>query len=228
MNTFASDITLSTMRRSVAILFLVFNAAILSSCLWIEEYDHDEPVPISKLSSVKLDDNSFEDWNAVVYPDFQLTGADGISYGKFDYDDNFVYFFVAMSTAIEGCTASGAIMNLRIDADDLVDTGMSTKDLGCDWYLEGNFWNEEEPWSDWYDCSSGDTILAENMPIEVGTCKEEEEMVFFEFALSRETYGIKGASMGLFFKFYTEEWEDAFGMTCGGKTTFHFALNKTE
>jgi len=57
-------------------------------------------------------------------------------------------------------------------------------------------------------------------------------MVYFEFALSRKIYGITGSSMGIFFKFYTEDWEDAFGMMFGDgtektKTTYHFALDKS-
>ena len=184
---------------------------------------------VAKPSAVKLDDNSFADWDAVQYPDFQLVGDDGKSWGKFDYNADYIFFYVALDTTIPGCTADGAIMNMRIDSDDLTGTGMSTKGLGCDWYLEGNFWNSNERWADWYDCSSGDTVAAsEEMPIELGTYKVEGDTAYFEFALSRKKYGIKGSSVGIYFKFYTEDWEDAVYMTCGGKTTYHFALDKTE
>ena len=184
---------------------------------------------VAKPSVVKLDDDSFEDWDQVTYEDFQLVGDDGKSFGKFDYNADYVFFYVALDTTIPGCTADGAIMNMRLDADDLTGTGMSTKGLGCDWYLEGNFWNDNERWADWYDCSSGDTVAAsEEMPIELGTKKVEGDTVYFEFALPRKNYGIKGSSMGVYFKFYTEDWEDAVYMTCGGKTTYHFALDKTE
>ena len=184
---------------------------------------------VAKPSVVKLDDDSFEDWDQVTYEDFQLVGDDGKSFGKFDYNADYVFFYVALDTTIPGCTADGAIMNMRIDSDDLTGTGMSTKGLGCDWYLEGNFWNSNERWADWYDCSSGDTVAAsEEMPIELGTYKVEGDTAYFEFALSRKKYGIKGSSVGIYFKFYTEDWEDAVYMTCGGKTTYHFALDKAE
>ena len=114
---------------------------------------------VAKPSPVKLDDDSFADWDAVQYPDFQLAGDDDKSWGKFDYNADYIFFYVALDTTIPGCTADGAIMNMRIDADDLTGTGMSTKGLGCDWYLEGNFWNDVEAWADWYDCSSGDPSL---------------------------------------------------------------------
>ncbi|MBR5385121.1 MAG: hypothetical protein IK143_04550 [Bacteroidales bacterium] len=182
---------------------------------------------VAKPSPVRLDDDSFDDWDAVTYPDFQLVGDDGISYGKFDYNADYIFFFVAMNTTIPGCTAEGAIMNIRMDSDDLTGTGMSTKGLGCDWYLEGSFW-WPDGWANWYDCASGDTEYVEGMPIETGTYRDEGDMVYFEFALSRKKYGINGSSVGIFFKFYTEDWEDAIYMTCGDKTTYHFALDKSE
>ena len=190
---------------------------------------------VAKPSVVKLDDDSFEDWDQVNYEDFKFVGDDGKSWGKFDYNADYVFFFVAMSTTNYNTPVDGAIMNLRLDTDDLTGTGMSTKGLGCDWYLEGNFWNEDEPWADWYDCSSGETVYAsEEMPIEMGTYKDEGDMVYYEFALSRKKYGIKGSSMGIFFKFYQTDWaDDSFYMNFGegtekSKTTFHFALDKTE
>ena len=61
---------------------------------------------VAKPSPVKLDDDSFADWDAVTYPDFQMTGTDGISYAKFDYNADYVFFFVALNvTETPGCTA---------------------------------------------------------------------------------------------------------------------------
>ena len=191
-------------------------------------------IMVAKPSVVKLDDDSFDDWDGVEYEDFKFVGDDGKSYGKFDYNADYVFFFVAMSTTNENAPADGAIMNLRLDTDDLTGTGMSTKGLGCDWFLEGNFWKPEDPWADWYDCASGDTVYAEGKNIEMGTYKDEGDMIYMEFALSRKEYGINGSSMGIFFKFYQTEWaDDSFYMNFGegtekSKTTFHFALDKTE
>ena len=187
---------------------------------------------VAKASPIKLDDDSFDDWDAVEYEDFKFVGDDGKSYGKFDYNADYVFFYVAMSTTNENTPADGAIMNLRLDTDDLTGTGMSTKSLGCDWFLEGNFWKPEDPWADWYDCASGDTVYAEGKNIEMGTYKDEGDMIYMEFALSRKEYGINGSSMGIFFKFYQTDWaDDSFYMNFGegttkDKTTFHFAMDK--
>ena len=203
------------MRKAIALLLLAVAVA-FPSC--------KKPGDMFPVTRISLDDNSFQDWEAVTNPDFQLDGSDGLSYAKFDFDADYVYFFVAMSTLIDGVSLDGAIMNLRIDADDNTETGMYTKGLGCDWFYEGNFWSSD-PWSDWYDCSTGDTVWLDGMSIEKGTVKEEGNFVFLEFALSRKAYGITGPSMGLYFKFYTEEWDDAFFMTdYYGNTTVHFSF----
>ena len=206
------------MRKTIAILLLAVAVA-FPSCT----KPGDMP-PATKICSIRLDDNTFEDWESVVDLNFLLRSSDGISYAKFDFNADYVYFFVAMSTLIDGVSLDGAIMNLRIDADDNTETGMYTKGLGCDWFYEGNFWSSD-PWSDWYDCSTGDTVWLDGMSIEKGTVKEEGNFVFLEFALSRKAYGITGPSMGLYFKFYTEEWDDAFFMTdYYGNTTVHFSF----
>ena len=203
------------MRKAIALLLLAVAVA-FPSC--------KKPGDMFPVTRISLDDNSFQDWEAVTNPDFQLYGSDGLSYAKFDFDADYVYFFVAMSTLIDGVSLDGAIMSLRIDADDNIETGMSTKALGCDWFFEGNFWGSES-WSDWYACSSEDMVEQDGMPIEKGTVKEDENFVFFEFALSRKAYGITGPSMGLYFKFYTEQWDDAFFMkNHEDKTTVHFSF----
>ena len=187
---------------------------------------------VAKASPIKLDDDSFDDWDAIQYEDFKFVGDDRKSYGKFDYNADYVFFYVAMSTTNENTPADGAIMNLRLDTDDLTGTGYSTKGLGCDWFLEGNFWKPEEPWADWYDCVTGETVYAEGKNIKMGTYRDEGDMIYMEFALSRKEYGINGSSMGIFFKFYQTDWaDDSFYMNFGegttkDKTTFHFAMDK--
>ena len=208
------------MHKAIATLLLIV-AAVFPSCVKPADL-----APGATISPIQLDDNSFEDWDANTDPNIQFNGSDDVSYGKFCYDADYVYFFVAMSTLIEGVSLDGAIMNLRIDADDNTETGMSTKSLGCDWYYEGNFWCSD-PWSDWYDCSSGDMVWQDGLPIEKGTVKEDGNFVFLEFALSRKAFGITGPSLGLFFKFYTEDWDEAFVMrNHNGQTTMRFSLDE--
>ena len=93
---------------------------------------------VAKASVVRLDDGTISDWDKVTYPDFMLYGNDGVSYGKFDYDANYIYFMFILEEQ-EMFDINAAIWNLRLDADDNSQTGYSTKSLGCEWYYEGNF-----------------------------------------------------------------------------------------
>ena len=213
------------MKRILLYLSLLAAATVFAACR------KTEPPRVlgQHQSPVRIDDNSIADWTDVIDPEFRLHGSDGVTYAKFDYDADYVYFLFALNTTLPGCDANGAILNLRLDTDDLTSTGMPTKSLGCDWYLEGNFWKEEDPWTDWYDCSSGDTVSSDSAHIKMGTFTDDGDIVFFEFALSRKEFGINGTSLGLFAKFYDEDWDDAiFMMGADDKSTTHFSLDKTE
>lgn len=188
---------------------------------------------VAKPSPVKLDDNSFADWDEVTYEDFQLTleyrndyaALPNHSYGKFDYDANNIYFFFAIDDNLPKAGPGEAILNIRLDADDLTGTGMSSKSLGCDWYLEGAVW-EPGGWISMYDCATGDTVECDKT-LTVGTCKQENGMMYFEFAFNRKEYGINGSTIGVFAKFYHMDWDDAiYVYNYEGKTTFHLSLDK--
>ena len=47
-----------------------------------KEYTFHTVLRVDKPSYIKLDDNSFADWNLVTYPDFQLAGKDSVKSGK--------------------------------------------------------------------------------------------------------------------------------------------------
>lgn len=187
---------------------------------------------VAKPSAVKLDDKSFDDWKNVTYPDFQLVSADGFGIGKFDYDANYLYFYMEMDVTQPNASADDLIINIRMDSDDLQGTGMSTKGIGADWYLEANFWSPNSAWSDMYDCATGDTVWDEShsgdKSVVLGTYKEEGGKMYCEFAFSRKEYGVKGSSVGIFWKFYNCNWEDFTTMTCNGLSTYHFALDKKQ
>lgn len=191
---------------------------------------------VAKPSNVKLHDDSFDDWDSVTDEDFQFTAALNTDlypedqytnrcYGKFDYDANYIYFFFALNADLPKAGPGQAILNLRLDADDLTGTGMSNKKLGCDWYLEGAIWGNEG-WYSQYDCSTGDTVESD-MQIEIGTCKQVGDMMYMEIGYSRKDYKINGSSIGVFMKFYHEDWDNAiFIYSYEGKETFHLALDK--
>ena len=189
---------------------------------------------VAKPSNIKLHDDSFDDWDSVTDEDFQLVceldegnypGYENRCYGKFDYDANYIYFFFALNADLPKAGPGQAIINIRLDADDLTGTGMSTKKLGCDWYLEGAIWGDDG-WYCQYDCSTGDTVESD-MELEIGTCKQIGDMMYMEFGYSRKDYKINGSSIGVFAKFYHEDWDNAiYVYSYDGKETFHLALDK--
>jgi PKD domain len=96
-------------------------------------------VRISKSSSIKLDDNSFADWDTVATN--IVTGNAGAGIFKnamYDYDGNFIYFKFEMFSS----EANGDIFDFYIDADNDLTTGLITglfTNSGNDVLLEGAF-----------------------------------------------------------------------------------------
>lgn len=150
---------------------------------------------VDKPSVVRLDDNSFADWEGVTYPDFELQGTGNMIGGKVDYDANNVYIFIEYSTAGTDGLASleGAIMDLYMDTDNSLSTGFSSS-LGADLLDEGNIptdWNDfyyflgtdQSQWS-WKDPVSIDNAII------MGHAEEVPDTVRMEFALSRDALKI--------------------------------------
>lgn len=150
---------------------------------------------VDKPSVVKLDDNSFADWDSVTYPDFQLQGTDHMIRGKVDYDANFVYIFIEYdTTGTNGlATLDGAIMDLYMDNDNSLSTGFSTS-LGADLLYEGNI---PTGWFDFFTFLGTDQSLwSWNGPtsikdaIVMGYAEEVSDTVRMEFGLSRDALKI--------------------------------------
>ena len=180
---------------------------------------------VAKASVVKLDDGTISDWDAVTYPDFMLYGNDGVSYGKFDYDANYIYFMFVLEEQ-DMFDINAAIWNLRLDADDNSQTGYSTKSLGCEWYYEGNCCGDE-PWDDWY-IGGDDLEWTDTVKEVMGTRGTTDDgKFFFELGISRKAFGIKTASVAFFTKFYNEDWDDAVAFKDkDGNTSIHLGLDK--
>jgi|WetSurMetagenome_2_1015567.scaffolds.fasta_scaffold01002_5 hypothetical protein len=150
---------------------------------------------VDKPSVVRLDDNSFSDWDGVLYPDFQLEGTDHGIKGKVDYDANFVYVYIEYSTdGTDGlATLDGAIMDLYMDNDNSLSTGFSSA-LGADLLFEGNIPTE---WFDYYRFTGTDqSAWAWDGPFPLdnaivpGFSEEAGGMVRMEFGLSRDVLKI--------------------------------------
>ncbi|MBQ5438666.1 MAG: hypothetical protein IIU34_03390, partial [Bacteroidales bacterium] len=150
---------------------------------------------------------------------------DGVSYGKFDYDANYIYFMFVLEEQ-DMFDINQAIWNLRLDSDDNSQTGYSTKSLGCEWYYEGNCCGDE-PWDDWY--IGGDDLEWTDAVKEVMGTRgvTDDGKFFFELGISRKTFGVKTAAVAFFTKFYNSDWDDAVAFSDkDGNTSIHLGLDK--
>ncbi len=103
-------------------------------------YQFNTVLRVDKASVVSLTDDSFDDWDLVTYPDFQLEGKDHVIGGKMDYDANYVYIYLEYDTAGTNGLGSleGAIMDLYMDVDNTGSTGFSSA-IGADYCLKAIF-----------------------------------------------------------------------------------------
>lgn len=100
-------------------------------------YEGSTVIRIAKSSSVKLNDNSFSDWDTVTH-NVRLSGAGGGSFRsmKLDYDANNIYFNIT----IAGTQADASIFDFYLDTDNKSTTGLITwvaNGSGNDVLLEG-------------------------------------------------------------------------------------------
>jgi hypothetical protein len=165
---------------------------------------------VDKASAVSLTDDSFDDWNNVTYPDFQLGGKDHVTGGKMDYDANYVYLYLEYDTVGTYGLASldGAIMDLYMDVDNTGTTGFSSA-IGADLLYEGNI---PTGWFDYYrflgtDQSqwNWDYFTMDNAII-MGHSEESGNSVKFEFALSREDLKINKDVFGFSLVLNYSDW----------------------
>ena len=184
---------------------------------------------IDKASVVKLDDDSFDDWNEVTRPDFQLRGRaintpaesrEGcIAFidGKFDYDGDFVYFFVRvqpdyadapMGPMDGGDDGNEFIIFINSDGD-MTTTSDTQGDDGYEFLAEFNFWNGDG-YSGFVDTSTGWDSLKESEKYEPafkwGTSKEDGGYWCFEFGLDRVILGATKTAFGAQFQI-TSDWD---------------------
>lgn len=94
-------------------------------------------VRIAKVSPVKINDNTFDDWDAVTKNVLPLGAKKGIFRNvKMDYDGNYIYVYGEIAAK----KADGTIFDFYIDSDNNAGTGLATgtfTDGGYDILLEG-------------------------------------------------------------------------------------------
>lgn len=188
---------------------------------------------VDKASAIKLDDDSFDDWDSITREDFQLRGRwistpeedrEGLNAfvdGKIDYDGDYVYLFFRVNPGYteapmgymeDGDDGNEFIMFINADGD--LSTSGPTQEGGYDGYEHGaefGFWEGEgEPWFintavGWDSVSDGEQAkLAPSVVF--GTATEVDGLWCFEMGLNRAILGATGSQFGLQFQI-TSDWD---------------------
>jgi hypothetical protein len=171
---------------------------------------------VDKPSVISLTDESFDDWNNVTYPDFQLDGQDHVLGGKVDYDANSIYFYIEYDTIGSNGLADlyGAVMDLYVDNDNSLTTGYSAS-IGAELLFEGNIPSE---WFDYYYFTGADQSdwggwIYFNMDnaIQLGYTETEGDIIRMEFAISRESFKIDKDAFAFRLEIYPSDWSGMVG-----------------
>jgi len=176
-----------------------------------QQFTYHKVLRVDKPSSINLQDDSFDDWNSVTYPDFELYGKADVLGGKVDYDANNVYFYVEFN-AVTGADIDNHIFGIYMDTDNSPTTGFSMKGMGVDYAIEGNM-KAGNIWPSKVDLingSSGWPFVEYNpkIPILPGTIKEVNGVVKMEFGISRQTYKIENDAFQFYFAIMNSDWSD--------------------
>lgn len=187
---------------------------------------------IAKISPVKINDNSFEDWNTVTKNVIPLGSKKGIfNLVKLDYDGNYVYLYGEMS----GKKADAVIFDFFIDSDNNPATGWLTgtfTDGGYDVLMEGQlltagvdiFYHTGTNQSDF----SGFKPQSIAEAYTVGTVKDEAGMVKFEARIARgKLKGLTGTGMRIGIQVIKNDWSVNLGNAPDeGTSSFFLDMNE--
>lgn len=187
-------------------------------------------IRISKGSSVKLDDNTLNDWDTITTNMVVSGPAGGIfRKAKFDYDGNYIYFYFEMASS----KANGDIFDFYIDADNNEGTGLITglfKNSGNDVLLEGAVLNN---WFDmFYHTGAQDAFSFDYQSTtdfyQIGTIVESGGILKFEGRLVRaKIKGLTGKGMKIGVTATKNDWSATLG-TMPDPNTPSFFLDMSE
>ena len=194
-------------------------------------------VLVAKPANVSMTDDTFDDWDKVTDPDFIFTGetpgTSPIIAAKFDYDANYIYFYVEFSNkANPGVDSEKAIFSFNCDSDDNLATGMSVDGVGADYLMEGCL-TCSSPWYDFYNCTDQANwthIVDENFLNSImilGHKEVTDDVTRIEWAYSRSQFEITSTSMKFVLKMYDGDWSDADAVyDSDGNKAISISLNK--
>jgi hypothetical protein len=168
---------------------------------------------VDKASVIDLEDNSFDDWNGVTYPDFLLAGKGAVVSAKVDYDANYVYVYVEFAADVENAGIADHIFGVYMDADNSVSTGFSMKEMGVDYSCEGNLYGEGWVAPGIVDLANGDPswpFMEYNVEnaVKPGYITEEDNLIKMEFGISREVFKINYDSFSFSMSIMDSGWSD--------------------
>lgn len=174
-------------------------------------------IHIAKTSPVKLDDQSFDDWENVSTVVWNSQNpANPIRTAKFDYDATSVYFYVESKRTLD----DNDILDVYIDADGQptgYDLSGYFPGAGADALIEGQVLDPTAPWYDFFyytgDGSSWDWSDVSNAgAIVIGTLKQEGGLLKFEGKLDRaKIRKLTGKLMKLGIVFNKNDWSTEVG-----------------
>lgn len=187
---------------------------------------------IAKVSPVKMNDNSLDDWSTVTKNVIPLGSKKGIfNLVKLDYDGNYVYLYGEMS----GKKADAVIFDFFIDTDNNPATGWLTgtfTDGGYDVLMEGQlltagvdiFYHTGANQSDFGGFKPQSIAEAYT----VGTVKDEAGLVRFEARISRSKLkGLTGTGMRIGIQVIKNDWSVNLGNAPDeGTSSFFLDMNE--
>ena len=176
-----------------------------------ESFTYHKVLRVDKASLIKLQDDSFDDWNSVTYPDFILGGTADVLGAKVDYDANNVYIYIKFN-AIAGAEMENHIFGIYMDTDNSPTTGFSMKGMGVDYAIEGNLYTGDI-WPSEVDLVNGDPgwpfmEYDPAIPILPGTINETDGVIQMEFGIPRQTYHINGDTFQFYCSVMNSDWSD--------------------
>ena len=162
-----------------------------------------QPITISKVSAIKLDDNSLSDWANV--PDVYTNSdpANLIQEAKIDYDKDYIYFYIVSNTV------NDSICSLSFNLDNDTTTGyiswyIKGKHQAADLYSEGVYFVPDDIFAvrtyinsadntawNWQDITGGNTGFTK-----VGYMSTSGNSRSYEFAVPKSKLSITASVAG--------------------------------
>jgi hypothetical protein len=181
---------------------------------------------IAKTSPVKINDNTFDDWDAVTKDVVQLGARKGVFRNvKFDYDGNYIYMYAEMT----GRKADGVIFDFYMDSDNNPATGLLTgtfPDGGYDILLEGQLLTAGLDIFYHNSANQNDFSFAQQSISEaytLGTVKDDAGVVRFEMRIARgKLKGLTGSGMRIALQAIKSDWSVTLGSAPDDGTSSYF------